>query len=451
LFQKILNSLFGHRRHRIPLNLETLEIQDTPSFDTLSISLVQGNGYHCTPLVKAGDAVTAGQPLAARSSGGVMASPVEGEVTAIKAVPDIRGARNAESILLKPAENSTSDAFPSMDPETESMAHLIDRINEAGVVTDALRPKPLMDVIGPASGGTVHKVVILAVDREPEVCSALQLFRERSGDVPAAAKLVAKIAGAGRVLLALPDSMEKQAAGPVGSDLEILSIPPEYPECLEPLVAARAGGGDGVRVIALECALAALDAVRSGKVQDRKVVTVIGANGKALGNFRVPIGTRISDLFARLGLEPGEKDKVVAGGPMRGFAQYSLEGAIDAGVDALMWIPAESIIDWSDEPCVNSGECVEACPVNLQVHLIGRYAEFGLFDRTEDLGIFNCIECGLCAAACTGRRPLVQLIQLAKEELRKQKAMQALADSEAAGEEAADMAEQEEQAAVTNE
>jgi electron transport complex protein RnfC len=81
-------------------------------------------------------------------------------------------------------------------------------------------------------------------------------------------------------------------------------------------------------------------------------------------------------------------------------------------------------VKWSDEPCVSAGACVTVCPVNLQPHMLARYAEFGFYDRTEEWGIFNCIECGLCAAACVGRRPLLQWIRLAKAEVTRKKAME---------------------------
>jgi electron transport complex protein RnfC len=70
--------------------------------------------------------------------------------------------------------------------------------------------------------------------------------------------------------------------------------------------------------------------------------------------------------------------------------------------------------DWTAEPCVNCGRCIDICPVDLQVQLIGRYAEFELFEPTAELGIDQCFECGLCAAVCTARRPLLQYIRLAK-------------------------------------
>ena len=101
-----------------------------------------------------------------------------------------------------------------------------------------------------------------------------------------------------------------------------------------------------------------------------------------------------------------------------------------AQIKSRMLIPAHEIIEFSDEPCINCGGCVDACPVNLQVQMIGRYAEFGFFDRAEDQGLFYCIECGLCASICTARRPLVQLIRLAKSECKKKQALIEAARSE---------------------
>jgi electron transport complex protein RnfC len=42
-------------------------------------------------------------------------------------------------------------------------------------------------------------------------------------------------------------------------------------------------------------------------------------------------------------------------------------------------------------------------------------------DMAEELGIFDCIECGLCAYLCPGRRNIVQAIKIAKEKIRRGK------------------------------
>jgi electron transport complex protein RnfC len=427
MLKEYLDRIFGFRGIRQPLNLTALPITEVPASSLLSLPLIGDGGAPLLPKVEKGDEVSPGQPLAEDGAGPGAVCPVKGKVAAVVAAPDARGARVGKAVLVEPSDESYA-AFSGLDPEKESPEKLWERIREAGLVTDAVRPRPLAEVIGPKAGVPVDVLVVSAADREPE-----QLGR---------------MAGASKTLLALPGPVAKDAAKVLKQKkVSVLSIPPFYPESLEPLVALRAGGGEGARVVSAETALAALDAVKKGRVQDRKVVTFIGPDGRAKANYRTPLGMRLVDFFDYIGLKPGEADKVLVGGPMRGFAQYSLEASIDAGVDAVTLVPSESIINWSDEPCVNSGGCVAVCPVNLQPQLIARYAEFGLFDRTEELGVMYCIDCGLCAAVCVGRRPLLQWIRLAKREVIKIKAAEKVRETEACQESADGGPEQVETAA----
>ena len=92
------------------------------------------------------------------------------------------------------------------------------------------------------------------------------------------------------------------------------------------------------------------------------------------------------------GIEVGERDKIVAGGPMRGFSLFSALGSIDAGVDALCVVPDGRFPNWTPDPCINCGRCIDICPIDLQVQLIARYAEFELFQGAKELSIAECFE-----------------------------------------------------------
>jgi len=431
MLKEYLDRIFGFQGIKHSLNLTALPITEIPAASLLSLLLIGNEGVPVMPRVKEGDEVSPGQLLGEDGTGPVAVCPVKGKVAGVVSAPDLRGARVGKAVLIEPSDESYS-AFSGLDPEKESPEKLWERIRETGLVTDAMRPRPLAEVIGQEAGVPVSILVVSAADREPEHCSSLQAFRERSEDVSIAASMLGRMAGASKTLLALPGPVAKDAAKVLKQKkVSVLSMPPFYPESLEPMLALRAGGGEGARVVSAETALAALDAVKKGLVQDRKVVTFIGPAGRAKANYRAPLGMRLTDFFAYLGLKPGDADKVLVGGPMRGFAQYSLDASIDAGVDALTLIPSESIINWSGEPCVNSGGCVAVCPVRLQPQLLARYAEFGLFDRTEELGVMYCIECGLCAAVCVGRRPLLQWIRLARKEVLKSRAARTVAETAA--------------------
>jgi electron transport complex protein RnfC len=324
--------------------------------------------------------------------------------------------------MIEPASDSSPRAFEPIDPEKASRDEILARLREAGIRAGALQLTPLADALEHPT------VVVLATDQEPGVAVAAQALADRAGDVVRACDLLGRAAGARRLLLAVPDGT---AASVAGTGTRVLPLPPNYPESLAPLVARRAGDG-AAAVVPLETALAALDAVAEGRVQASKLVTLVWTGHAPAENLRVALGTRLADVVAACDLEVRERDKLVAGGPMRGFAQYSLDATVDEGVDAIVLTRAEDVIPYTDNPCINCGACIDVCPARLQVQLIGRYSEFGKFDPVRDLGIDACVECGLCATVCTGRRPLMQLIRLAKHQIEASRP-QDPADTEADG------------------
>ncbi len=418
MFQKAARRLLGKPEVQFPLQTCVPETRELGTPELLRFSLCQGGGAPLASAVAGGDSVSAGQALATGEAGFVLASPVTGKVEAVAGQPDIRGDRRGSAVLVEPSAATASGAFEPLDPETAAPDTLAERVREAGILSSTQTPMPLLSQLCPQEEPSVDTVVVLAADREPGVSVALQLLRERPADASAAARLLGRIAGAGRVVLAILDGETDRPSKADG--VELLPLEAEYPHTLPSAILRRLGigqGGRGTPIVPLETALAALDAVREGKVQEQKLLTLIGPDQSPVANYRVPLGTPILDVLSHAGIKPGERDKVVAGGPLQGFALFSVLGSIDAGVDALTVIPADRFPSWSVEPCVNCGACIDVCPLDLQVQLIGRYAEFELFDRTRELGIEECLECGLCAVVCTGRRPLLQYIRLAMKEL----------------------------------
>jgi electron transport complex protein RnfC len=314
-------------------------------------------------------------------------------------------------VTIEPDATSSPEAFGSLDPARATPEDILGRLRQAGIRMGALGPVLLADVVASKT------LIVSAVDREPNVHVAAQLLADRTSDAGRAVELLGRAAVAERLFLAAPEPKSRLATEAcAGTGADVLALPPVYPETLEPLVARRAGD-DAAVVIPLETALAALDTVAAGKVQDRKLVTLVWTGREPAVNLRVALGTRLADLVTACDLEVRELDKLVAGGPMQGFAQYSLDASIDEGVDAVVVTRAEDVVPFTDNPCINCGACIDVCPVRLQVQLIGRYSEFGKFDPVRDLDIDACIECGLCATVCTGRRPLMQMIRLAKQHL----------------------------------
>jgi len=418
LFKDALGQLLGFRPPRIPLDASPLPIIELNVPSVLRFCVGTEEATDPPLAIQPGDTVEPGGLLGGDGDQTFLRSPVWGSITAITREVQVRGNKRGTFVHIAPSDGRPSDGLSKLDLNQASVEQLGQRIRESNVMAGSLFPKPLIELLWPGEGHEPDTLIVLVADREPGVSASRQLFLERNEDVAEAAKLLGRVCGTGRVQLAVLEGSEQDASAVCEADhIEILVLPAEYPESLEELVALRAKSDGVACVVTLEAALAALDAVRDGKIQQSKVLTLIGPEGEPLANYRVPLGTAIGDVLHAAGVVLGERDKVVAGGPMRGFAQYALSGAVDAGVDAITVVAAKDIVPWTAEPCVNCGHCIDACPLNLQVQLIGRYAEFSLFERTVEFEIAQCIECGLCAAVCTGRRPLLQWIRLAKQEV----------------------------------
>ena len=440
MLQEILDSIRetfqGYRRPVFPLSTEALPIVDLARPAELCFprsTIPVGGG---SARVKAGDEVLPGQVLWSEGDA-VLACPVKGTVSSVGIAPDLRGGASGPAICIEPAEGDTPLAFDKLDPASAPVDALAERVKAAGLLTREPDPVPLLRALHPKAGLDV--LVVAAIDREPGVCSSLQLWRENTADSVLAAALLGRIAGAPKTFVAVPESLRAEAESAAGSEVSVLTVPALYPESLPPLLALRAGSIGRVAVVGLEVALDALYAVRDGRAVATQCLTVLGPDRKAVGNWRVPLGARMSHVLEAAGLTPEQDDKIIAGGPMRGFAQYTTSAVLDAGVDAVVLIRSKDVTPFTTEACVNCGTCIEACPLDLQVQLLGRYAEFGYFETTEEYDIDQCIECGLCAAVCTAKRPLVQYIKLAKKELRKvrvERAATAAADDAAPEEEA---------------
>jgi electron transport complex protein RnfC len=103
---------------------------------------------------------------------------------------------------------------------------------------------------------------------------------------------------------------------------------------------------------------------------------------------------------------------------MNGYTCFSGEQPIASTTDSVHLQRASRVFFFQNAACTNCGKCNTVCPVELEVNFLGRFSEYGFFDKCLALGAENCVECGLCAFVCPARRPLVQFIVHAKRAIR---------------------------------
>jgi electron transport complex protein RnfC len=171
----------------------------------------------------------------------------------------------------------------------------------------------------------------------------------------------------------------------------------------------------GVVVQNVGTALAIYDAARFGKPLIERVVTVTGEGIRQPKNLMVRVGTKVGDLIEECGGFSKGVGKVISGGPMMGFALASLDIAVTKGTSGILVMP-EEIVAHAEEfkPCMRCGRCIDICPMGLMPSMLSVLSERGFYEEAKEYNLFDCFECGSCAFVCPSKRPIVQLVRLAK-------------------------------------
>ncbi len=270
----------------------------------------------------------------------------------------------------------------------------------------------------------IKTVIVSAVDPDPPAVIQQQLFRENEELIREGLELIKHITGAERVVLAVSGEQSDLAKKVAGGIAEIKLIKSKYPHSLPEIIAndiVDSDHSDQIGFLSIEKLLSAVLALKEGLPAVYKTVSIISKNGVV--NYKVRIGTLLKELLKDIPI--ADNAKIILGSPLRGDSCYTTDIPVTGDVDMIYVQDSSEVYRFQNQQCINCGSCVEVCPLDLPVNLIGRYAEFSIFDKCRDLDIESCLECGLCAYHCPAGRSLIQLIRLAKKELTTQNLMTA--------------------------
>lgn len=370
-------------------------------------------------VTKVGDRVITGQDLA-RNGKGPFLSTATGQ---IRAITEFKGPDGHDYVAVTVKADSPDSFDPALktieDISGAGPVELRSAINRAGF--HALNAISL----DPALWPPVDVVIVSALDLDPISIANQQTFRDHVDQVEAACQLVSLSTGASRCVLAVPENLSHMAQNVSGSMATVVLVPPVYPNGLPEILARKYGGGllmrgneEGVVgntvVVGIEHAMAMVSCLHSGKPLMEKTITFSSTENGEPKNFRVRIGTPVADLLHKVGIETQPKDKLILNGIMYGYTCFSDEQPITSTTHSVHLQRVSQVFVFQNAACTNCGKCNAVCPVDLEVNLLGRFSEYGIFDKCLALGAENCVECGLCAYVCPARRPLVQFIVHAK-------------------------------------
>jgi len=392
--------------NKLALNCNEMKISDAPEPKEVLLPLIDFDKNKDKQRLKEGKRVITGEPI----TRGVF-STVTGRVKGVE--PVFAGAGELTAVRIEVSEEEEFDSALAL--KTKKELTLLER-----------DPVELLEKLNRANLGfcrelkKVQTVIVSAVDADLLTAVSQQVLRENKDLVKEGLKLVQHLTAARRVILAVPGPLWEVASDIAGDTIDIFKVKPFYPNSLPEILVrdmARIYNFDSHVFLKVEKLVAAVKALLEDRPFIHKVVTVIDENGAE--NFRVRIGTPLKDILKLKDCHLKAGDKIIIGGPFRGYTSFGTDIPITEDMDSIYVQPLDETVHYHNNQCMSCGRCVKACPVNLDVNLICRYSEFSLFEQCSEMGIDVCIECGLCAYHCPSGRSLVQFIRLAKSEIEK--------------------------------
>jgi electron transport complex protein RnfC len=417
--------LDGHKRRS---SASPLRAASPPAQAVLPLD--QHTGLPAVALVKPGDAVRMGQPIAQPQSemSAWIHSPVSGRVTAIEPRPAPNHGGDAAPciVIANDSRDERHSANQPIDFQSVDPVDLCEHIARGGIVGLGGATFPTaIKLLQARSKGQVH-LILNGVECEPWISCDDVLMRERAQDVVLGARILCRALGASKCTIAIENDMPEaiQAIGvelKAGAvhDIAVRAIPSIYPAGGERQLITTLTGlevpADGLPSdIGMVCqnvgtAAAIARWIRDGEPLIRRIVTLTGSGVREPMNLEVRIGTLIADLIQGCGGYRNTVTELIMGGSMMGTALPRDDVPVIKGTNCVIAAtPTDFRRRGPQMPCIRCGNCSMACPAALLPQQLLWYGLGGDLPALDRHGLLECIECGCCDHVCPSQIPLAQ-------------------------------------------
>lgn len=416
-----------------------LAIRRLPFAPQMIVHLSQQVGRPALPLVRVGEEVVRGQPIAA-ADGFISVphhAPVSGVVEAIRLHPTANGPWS-EAIIIRTHQASAQEVLWQQPQDLTALDAdgLVAAVQATGVVGLGGGVFPTHAKLKVPKEWPVDTLVVNGCECEPYLTSDHRIMVERADQLIAGIGIARRLLGQPKAIIGVENNKMDavaaiQARLPDDGSIAVEAVPTKYPQGAgEMLIQTLLGRevppdsrsyqvGAYVQNVATLATLGELMPLGRGFIE--RVITVVGTAVKRPGNYLVPIGTPLRFLLDHVGAAE-ESIEVVFGGPMMGQAIATLDTPITKGVSGILVFRGRDMQARNDRrtyPCIKCGECIESCPMGLNPSTLGMLATKREYDTmAEDYRLGACFECGSCTYVCPANIPLVQHFRVAKQVLR---------------------------------
>jgi electron transport complex protein RnfC len=413
-----------------------VSIRNAPIPPEAVIPLQQHMGAPAECLVEAGDEVREGM-LIGRAPGVFSANvhaSIPGKVKEIREVYLATGMPSKAVVVEFEGEfeRGGNEPMPWQDKDPRELLGLI---REQGIVGmgGATFPTPIKFTT--REGSPVEYFVVNGVECEPFLTADHRLMLEKTGSILEGVEIVRRILSPRHVLIGVeenkPDAIEvlRGEIARRSADIEVVVLKTRYPQgdekqLLKALTGREVPSGGlpldiGSVVSNVGTVYAIYEAVVLGKPLIERIVTVTGPALANPANFKVRIGTPVGNLLEECGGFSANPGKIVAGGPMMGFALADPGVPVVKGTSGILALSERQSRPVLQTPCIGCGRCIAACPFGLSPTSLYKWIEHREYSEAMAAGLMDCKECGCCGFVCPAHIPLIQGMKLGKLMARK--------------------------------
>lgn len=432
-----VKTLFGgvHLNHH--KNTEDCETVIMPAPEKVYLPMSQHIGAPATVCVEKGAKVFVGTRIGEAS--GAVSSPVyssvSGEVADI--ITKSLAGRPTQFVVINSDGEMTPD--PALAPRTVTTPEeLANAAKDCGLVGLGGAGFPVHIKLSPPKDCEIDTLIINGAECEPYITADYRECIENEDDIIDGVYLVKKILGIKNAVIGIeenkPQAIEEISVSiakhpEYDGSVKVMCLPSTYPQGAEKVIIYSATGRKlpgGALPSDIGCIVMNITSlsnlsrfIRTGMPLVRKRITVDGSAIEEPKNVSVPLGTPIKDILEFVGGVDESAERILLGGPMMGAPVSDVEAVVEKRSNAVLVMkPKRKTVTTN---CISCGRCMMACPMNLRPKDVDAAYNSGLKEQFAELNVNYCIECGSCAYMCPAKRPLTEIMRIAKQELRGKK------------------------------
>ncbi len=414
-------------------------IEILPAPQKVVLPLLQHIGGPCTPIVKPKQPVAFGE-LIGKGEAFVSASlhaPLAGIVQKME-VTTLANGRHMQAIVIRSEgeqlggqalwDELFGGQWPQKSYQTMDPAEINAAINDSGIVGLGGAAFPTHVKIIPSDQKPIDTLMVNGCECEPYLTTDYRLMVEAPDAVVAGALLAARAVGAPKTFIGIENNKLEAVASlrraAAGAGIKIAVLKTKYPQGSEKhLIKAVLNrevplGGLPSDIGVAMTNVATVTSVARGVMRNipltHRIVSVTGAGIVRPKNLLVPIGTPMGALIDYCGGLRKTAARIIAGGPMMGFAFTNPNTPVTKGTSGITVLTHEEIRRIDQTVCIRCGRCVDVCPMQIVPTKAAMASRFKDLNLARKYNIMACFECGSCAYVCPAGLPLVQHIRTGK-------------------------------------